>query len=100
MRRISVLREQSKAVSSFAPTANFKAGLKVDFGAIQIIFADNPTGKNQSIFTLTLQPEHHFKALAQAMVYANASEAIKAFGAVLEAGIPESREVWVPDMDD
>jgi hypothetical protein len=43
---------------------------------------------------------HHFRGLAQAMMHANSTEAIKAFGAALAAGIPEPREVWHPGIDD
>jgi hypothetical protein len=34
------------------------------------------------------------------MMHAHSSEAIKAFGAALETGIPESRDVWIPGIED
>jgi len=37
--------------------------------------------------------------MAEAMMRANPTEAIKAFGAALEAGIPEPRKVWFPGID-
>jgi hypothetical protein len=97
---IKVRREQDKAQSPFAPVAEFDAGMKVEFGVIQIVFSTNPGSKKSgSTYTSTIRP-NHFRALAQAMMYANSSEAIKAFGTALEAGIPEIREVWCPGIDD
>jgi pyruvate/2-oxoglutarate dehydrogenase complex dihydrolipoamide dehydrogenase (E3) component len=98
-----VRRELPEGASPFAHPAEFEAGMKVEFGVVQFGFATNPNGKkpgkNQSPFKLTIVP-NQFKAVAQAMMHADSSEAIKAFGAALENGIPESREVWVPGIDD
>ncbi|UGY20364.1 hypothetical protein WDM22_34375 [Bradyrhizobium septentrionale] len=55
---IEVTREQENAVSSLAPRAKFKSGLKVEFGVIELRFSNN----NGSLFTTTLEP-HHFRRL-------------------------------------
>jgi hypothetical protein len=75
-----------------------KARIRVEFGAVGLIFTSNPSGINDSLFELYVHPDS-FKDMAEAMMRANASEAIKAFGAALEAGIPEPREVWYPGID-
>lgn len=94
---ILVRREQEKAASPFAPTPRFEARVRVEFGEIELVFSTGD--KNVSRFTVPIEP-HHFRTLAQAMMHANSTEAIKAFGAALEAGIPAAREVWFPGIDD
>lgn len=94
---ILVRREQEKAMSPFAPTPEFEARVRVEFGEVELIFSTGD--KNVSRFTVPINP-HHFGVLARAMMHANSTEAIKAFGAALAAGIPEPREVWFPGIDD
>lgn len=75
-----------------------KARIRVEFGAVGLIFTSNPNGTNDSLFELYVQTDS-FRDMAEAMMQANPTEAIKAFGAALEAGIPELREVWYPGID-
>ena len=98
--RFRVRRELTEGASIIAGPAEFDAGIKVEFGVVQFMFATNPDGKIPgNPYSLTIRPDQ-FKAVAQSMMHADSSEAIKAFGAALEAGIPESRDVWFPGIDD
>jgi hypothetical protein len=56
-----------------------------------------PRGFGQSRHEIRIEPDC-FAALAQAMMYANPEEAIKAFGRALQSGIPNNTDdLWVAE---
>jgi hypothetical protein len=73
-----------------------RANIGVEYGLIELIFKDE-RGFGKSQFQVSIKPES-FAVIARAMMHANSEEAIKAFGAALQAGIPEETRVWVPSM--
>jgi hypothetical protein len=75
-----------------------QARISVEDGLVGLTFTSNPEGANDSRFQASVAPDS-FRDMAEAMMRANPTEAIKAFGAALEAGIPEPRKVWFPGID-
>jgi hypothetical protein len=93
---INVHREGARSLG--ASKVIDKARIRVEFGAVGLVFTSNPKGAKDSRFELYVSPSS-FRDMAEAMMQANATEAIKAFGAALESGIPEPCEVWYPGID-
>ena len=63
------------------------ASISVEFGHPRLMFLDD-RGFGESMYTLRIASEH-FRDLIEAMLRANAVEAVKAIGSALKDGIPD-----------
>lgn len=70
------------------------AAISAEYGCVKLRF-NEPRGFGLSVFTSTIGTDS-FTKVARAMLHANPEEAIKAFGAALQEGIPEKRDRWTP----
>jgi len=93
--RFLVTRDPESACGWTINQKEYSAGISVWREVISLTFCTNQGGLRKSIFRVCIDPDN-FRVVAQAMMHANSAEAIKAFGAALEAGIPEPQEVWIP----
>jgi hypothetical protein len=82
---IEVLRDGQLSETSYRQIA--KASVVALWGTVRLAFV-TPRGTGNSYYRLVVNPED-FVTLAQAMLHADPEEAIKAFGAALQEGIPE-----------
>jgi hypothetical protein len=92
---IEVERNGARSMRSAASLPD--AGLWVEHYAV-IVGLSDPRGTGDSVYKAKIRPSS-FAALAQAMMHAAPEEAIKAFGAALQAGTPEPvpfGKSWVP----
>ena len=71
-----------------------QARIRVESGLVELVFTE-PKGFGDSLFNVNINAGS-FAILAQAMMHANAEEAIRAFGNALKDGMPEPRDVWIP----
>jgi hypothetical protein len=74
-----------------------KAAAYVEYGVATISFTE-PRGTGTSRYWVRLDPAS-FGDVVQAMMHANAEEAIKAFAASLQDGIPAPKDIWHQGMD-
>ena len=95
---IDVYRTGAKSYGRGSSKAIDKARIRVEQGLLELVFTSNADGSNDSRFQISVHSAS-FSDLAEAMMRANPTEAIKAFGAALEPGIPVPRKVWFPGID-
>ena len=75
--------------------------LYVEYGELRVQFS-SPRGYGQERYAAVIEPDQ-FAYLARAMMKANSTEAIKAFGEALTRGIPtplDPSHRWAPQWED
>jgi hypothetical protein len=72
------------------------AFMRVEYDLLTLNFSE-PRGTGHTVYEARVSPEN-FTDLARAMMQSDPDAAMRAFGEALRNGLPERRDVWIPDM--
>lgn len=78
-----------------------KGAIIVEYNQLRLKFS-SPRGYGDEVYAAIVQPDQ-FSYLARAMMMANSTEAIKAFGDALKRGVREKMDPmkrWMPQWED